>query len=81
MHTWNFYGGNPAASELADIESCILNRSVDLDLIGFCDWIKALSTDDLPIDLITHILTHKDNPIIRPMYERLSTEILGILDK
>ena len=81
MHTWDFYGGRTAYSTVADIERCIVKQSIDPDGIDVYSWVKALSTDDLPLDLITYIIQHKDVEAIRPMYERLRVEIVGILDK
>jgi len=81
MHTWTFYGGSKAYSTVAEVESCIVNRSIDSDGISGFLWVEALSTDDLPLDLITYIIKHKDVEAIRPMYERLRVEIVGILDK
>lgn len=81
MHTLNFYGGSKAYSTVSEVESCIVNRSIDSDGVSGFLWVEALFTDDLPLDLITYIIKHKDVEAIRPMYERLRVEIVGILDK
>lgn len=81
MHNYNFYNGTKPESTVKDVERCILKSSIDPDGISKWDWLSALMTDDLPDDLITYIITHKDVEAIRPMYERLRVEIVGILDK
>lgn len=80
-HYANFYGDESPTAEIEDVEKCLLNGGIDPDGIGRSDWIKALSTDDLPFFLYLHILQHKDDPAIKPLYALLRNEIGSILDK
>jgi hypothetical protein len=81
MHYTRFYGDIEPIAEIDDVEKCLINGGIDPDGIGRSEWIKALSTDDLPFYLYTHILQHKDDPAIKPLYALLREEISGILDK
>lgn len=81
MHYIHFYGDSDVISEIEDVEKCIIEGGIDLDGVGRSEWIRALCTDDLPFYLFRHILTHKDDPSIMPLYDLLRDEIGGIMDK
>jgi hypothetical protein len=67
-------------STVADVEDAILNRKTDEDGISNWDWANAIMTDDTPHQVCEYILMHKNNPVIKPLYDLLRADIESILD-
>lgn len=80
-HYARFYGDIEPIAEIDDVEKCIQNGGIDPDGIGRSEWLKALGTDDLLFHMILHVLQHKDDPSIMPLYDLVRDEIGSILDK
>jgi hypothetical protein len=84
MISHTFYGHTdytPPDATIADVEQVLLNGGVDCDGIGKFDWLTAIMEDDTADHLVTHILKHKDDPAIKPLYKMVREVISGILDK
>lgn len=66
----------------SEVEDCILNRQIDPDGWSNWDWVHCIGEDvDLMEKLIVHILLHKDDQMIKPMYQEIRNLIEGVLDR
>jgi hypothetical protein len=82
MHSY-FYDDNYQPEETPDgVEETILNGYVDRDGVSNWDWCKAIVKDeDMPFDIIEYILQNKNEPAIKPLYQKVRWTIESILDK
>jgi hypothetical protein len=80
MNLYDIAASKPV-SEVEDVEECLLTRTTDLDGTSNWDWVNMIMTDDVPHQIIEHILRNKNDPSIKPLYELFRVVVDGVLDK
>jgi hypothetical protein len=80
MNLYDIAASKPV-SEVEDVEECLLTRTTDLDGVSNWDWVNMIMTDDVPHQIIEHILRNKNDPAIKPLYELFRVVVEGVLDK